>query len=235
MRFLLALVPTLALAAEPPPITLADLEKACAKGDAPACVDYGFNLEQADPAKAVSVYRAGCAKNNLPACSNLALMLRDARGAAKNLDEAAAVAKKACDGGNAPGCLHLGLVKDSANDFSAANAAYDKACSLKIFQGCTNFAINLLKGVGAKEDTKRGLLLLEKTCGESVKKSTQFPSLRSCLVLGQVYDQGGSGTKQDKEAAKKLYRLACYGGVQEGCDKLGTGPKNVNEHEHEHP
>lgn len=235
LTLLLTLVlPARALTAEPPAITLADLEKACAKGDASACVDYGYNLEPSEPAKAVAVYRAACAKNTLPACSNLALMLRDARGAAKNLDEAAAVAKKACDGGNAPGCLHLALVKDAANDFAAANSAYDRACTLKVFQGCTNFAINLLKGIGVKEDAKRGLTLLEKTCGESIKKGTQYPSIRSCLVLGQVFELGGSGTKQDKEAAKKLYRLACYGGVQEGCDKLGTGPKNVNDHDDGH-
>jgi TPR repeat protein len=213
----------------PPTITLADLEKACAKGDQTACVDYGFNLEGADPEKAVSVYRAACAKNTLPACSNLALLLRDARGAPKDLDEAAKVAKKACDGGNAPGCLHLGLVKDAANDFTGATAAYERACGLKVFHGCTNHAVNLLKGVGVKKDEKRAMAMLEKTCGESVKKGTQYPSLRACLVLGQLYE-GGALVPKDKDAAKRLYKLACFGGLEEGCDRLGAGPKNVNEH-----
>lgn len=219
----------LAQPAPPPKITLADLEKACAKGDQVACVDYGFNLEGADPEKAVAVYRAACAKNTLPACSNLALMLRDARGAPKNLDEAAKVAKKACDGGNPPGCLHLALVKDAANDFTGANAAYEQACKVKVLHGCTNYAINVLKGVGVKRDEKRAMELLEKACGDSVKKGVVYPSLRACLVLGQIYEQGAL-VEKNKDAAKRLYKLACFGGLDEGCDRLGAGPKNVNEH-----
>lgn len=237
MRWLLLLtLSSTALAQQaptPPKITLADLEKACSQGDQVACVDYGFNLENADPEKAVSVYRASCAKNTLPACSNLALMLRDARGAAKNLDEAAKVAKKACDGGNAPGCLHLALVKDAANDFTGATAAYDAACKVKVFQGCTNYAINVLKGIGIKKDEKRGMELLEKSCGESVKKGVQFPSLRACLVLGQIYEQGAL-VEKNKDAAKRLYKLACFGGLDEGCERLGAGPKNVNDHDDGH-
>lgn len=170
----------------PPTVTLEDLARACAKGDLVSCTDYGFNLEAPDPEKAVTVYRAACAKDALPACSNLALMLRDARGAPKNLVEAAKVAKKACDGGNAPGCLHLALVKDAANDFEAASAAYEHACTLKVLPACTNYAINVLKGVGVKKDEKRALTLLEKSCGDSVKKGAAFPSLRACVVLGRT-------------------------------------------------
>ncbi len=228
MRVLLFLVPALSLAAEPPAVTLADLEKACAAGDAAGCVDYGFNLEASDPAKAVSVYRAACAKDNFPACSNLALMLRDARGAPKSYEEATAVAKKACEGKNAPGCLHWGLVREAAGDFAQANVAYEKACALKVFPACTNVATNLVKGVGGKSDPKRGADLLEKTCGESVKKGTPYPSLRACVTLGQLLEQGLVG-KSDVEAAKKLYRLACYGGLEEGCERISTGPRNVNE------
>lgn len=216
-----------------PKVTLADLEKACAKGDLVSCTDYGFNLETQDPEKAVAVYRAACTKSALPACSNLALMLRDARGAPKNLVEAEKVAKKACEGGNAPGCLHLALVKDAANDFAGATAAYESACKLKVFPACTNHAINVLKGVGAKRDEKRAMELLEKSCGESVKKGVQYPSLRACVVLGQIYDQGVL-VAANKDAAKRLYKLACYGGLEEGCERLGMGPKNKNDDGHNH-
>ncbi|MBE2253894.1 MAG: sel1 repeat family protein [Myxococcus sp.] len=217
----------------PPTITLEDLARACAKGDLVSCTDYGFNLEAPDPEKAVTVYRAACAKDALPACSNLALMLRDARGAPKNLVEAAKVAKKACDGGNAPGCLHLALVKDAANDFEAASAAYEHACTLKVLPACTNYAINVLKGVGVKKDEKRALTLLEKSCGDSVKKGAAFPSLRACVVLGQLYDQGALVPK-NQEAARRLYKLACFGGLEEGCARLGAGPKNANDDGHNH-
>lgn len=236
MTFVLPLLLGVSLAqtAPPPPaITLADLQKGCDQGDQTACVDYGFNLEPSDPERAVKVYRAACAKNALPACSNLALMLRDARGAPKSLTEAAAVAKKACDGGNTPGCLHLALVKDAANDFEGATAAYDKACKLKVFQACTNYGINLLKGIGIKKDEKRAISVLTDSCGESVKKGTVYPSLRACIVLGQLYEQG-IAVAANKDAAKRLYRLACFGGVEEGCEKLGRGPKNVNEHDDGH-
>jgi TPR repeat protein len=227
MRFCLVSVflalSAMAQPAAEPALSLADLEKACAKGDSSACVDYGFNLEPKEPAKAVAVYRDACKKNVLAACSNLALMLRDARGAPKNLAEAAAVAKKACDGKNAPGCFHLGLVKDAANDFPAATKAYEAACGLQVFQGCTNFAINLIKGVGVTADPKRGLELLETACAESVKKGVQYPSLRSCLVLGQLYEQGTKGVVANADAAKRLYKVACYGGLEEACQRLGAG------------
>ncbi len=233
MRHLCVVFLLVCLPASAADLTLADLEKACAKGDGQSCVDYGFNLEQGDPAKAVAVYRAACNKNQLAACSNLALMLRDARGAKRDLDEAAKVAKKACDGNNAPGCLHLGLVKDAANDFPAASAAYEVACKKSIFQGCTNFAINLHKGVGVKRDGARAIKLLEQACGESVKKTTTWPSLRSCLVLGQLYEQG-LGVARNKDSAKRLYKLACLGGLDEGCDRLGRGPTNINDHDDGH-
>ena len=64
LPLLLSVLATAALAqpAPPPPaepkVTLADLEKACAKGDLLSCTDYGFNLENPDPEKAVAVYRA---------------------------------------------------------------------------------------------------------------------------------------------------------------------------------
>jgi TPR repeat protein len=241
MRFplLSSLVATVALAqpAPAPPaapkVTLADLEKACAKGDLVSCTDYGFNLENPDPEKAVAVYRAACTKGALPACSNLALMLRDARGAPKGLPEAEKVAKKACDGGNAPGCLHLALVKDAANDFAGATLAYESACKLKVFPACTNHAINVLKGVGVKKDEKRAMELLEKSCGESVKKGALYPSLRACVVLGQIYEQGVL-VAANKDAAKRLYKLACFGGLEEGCERLGNGPKNKHDDGHNH-
>jgi uncharacterized protein len=240
MRLLLLLIPTfttVAFAQTTPPtaptVTLADLAKACTKGDLTSCTDYGFNLENADPEKAVAVYRSACAKDALPACSNLALMLRDARGAAKNLVEAEKVAKKACEGGNAPGCLHLGLVKDSNNDFIGATAAYENACKLKVLPACTNHAINVLKGIGVKKDEKRAMELLEKSCGESVKKGAPYPSLHACMVLGQIYDQGVL-VAANKEAAKRLYKLACFGGLEAGCERLGMGPKNKNDDGHNH-
>lgn len=224
MTLLLAVL----LTQTPPTVTLADLEKGCARGDAEACVDYGFNLETTDPEKAVAVYRTACTKGTLAACSNLALMLRDARGAPKNFDEAARVAKKACDGGNVPGCLHLALVKDAANDFAGATAAYEHACKLKVQSACTNLAVNLLKGAGIKRDEKRGVTLLEQSCGDSVKKGAPFPSLRSCMLLGQLYEQGGVVTA-NRDAAKRLYTLACYGGLEEGCSRLGKGPRPADD------
>jgi len=225
-------LPALAQPAAEPTISLAELEKACAKGDGSACVDLGFNLEPKDAAKAVTVYRDACKKNVLAACSNLSLMLRDARGAPKDLVEAAAMAKKACDGKNAPGCFHLGLVKDAANDFAGATKAYEAACGLGVFQGCTNYAINLIKGVGGTTDVKRGLELLETSCSESVKKGVQYPSLRSCMVLGQLYEQGAKGVTANKDAAKRLFKVACYGGLEDACKRLGGGERSDDGHGH---
>lgn len=228
LRFALLVTPVFSMA-QSAAVTLADLERACERGDGSACVDVGYNLEPSDPAKAVAVYRSACAKNVLAACSNLALMLRDARGAPKNLVEAAQVAKKACDGGNAPGCLHLGLVKDAANDFSGATAAYDSACKAQVLAGCTNFAINQLKGVGTKPNVAGAAALLEKTCAESVKTSARNPSLRSCLLLGQLYEQG-RGLPHNTEAAKRLFRLACFSGLDEACAR-----QQGSRDEHQHP
>ncbi|MCA2978140.1 MAG: sel1 repeat family protein [Myxococcaceae bacterium] len=226
MRALLVMVglslPAWAHPAADAPVSLADLEAGCRKGDGPACVELGFALEAKEPAKAVAVYRSACKKGVLAACSNLALMLRDARGAPKDLAEAAAVAKKACDGKNAPGCFHLGLVKDAANDFPGATKAYESACGLQVFQGCTNLGINLIKGVGVGADVKRGLELLETACAESVKKGVAYPSLRSCLVLGQLYEQGSKGVVANVDAAKRLYKVACYGGLEDACRRLGA-------------
>lgn len=222
MTFSLVSLLVLSQATPEPTVTLADLQKACAKGDQLSCVDYAFNLESADPAKAVTVYRAACAKNAFAACSNLALMLRDARGAPKNYDEAAKVAKKACDGGNLPGCLHFALVKDAANDLPGATAAYEVACAKKVYPACTNLAINLLRGAGTKKNEKRALEVLESACQDSLKKGIEFASLRACFVLGQLYE-GGGGVTPNKEAAKKLYSAACFSGLDEACEQLGGG------------
>ncbi len=53
------------------------------------------------------------------------------------------------------------------------------------------------------------------------------------VLYGKAWILYGKNAK-NKDAAKRLYKLACFGGLDEGCERLGAGPKNVNDHDDGH-
>ena len=80
-------------------------------------------------------------------------MYANGEGIRQDSFKAVELYQKACDGGNATGCVNLGVLyrkgEGVRKDDSKALNLFGKACDLKDELGCKNFAI--LKTIGAKQ------------------------------------------------------------------------------------
>lgn len=83
------------------------LGRACALGGARACTARGVALVDDDAAAALAAFDKGCDQGEPTSCWQLGLMLQEGKGTRKNKPDtkkAAAMLKKACDGGLAEAC-----------------------------------------------------------------------------------------------------------------------------------
>ncbi len=116
---------------------------------------------------------------------------------------------KACDGGDAIGCLELGVMyfngEDIEQDYSKALEFYTKACDGGIAKGCSNLGLMYDKGQGMKRnDLIKAVELYGKACAGGY--------IKGCYNLGVMYHYG-EGVKKEYLKSVELYRKACVGGV----------------------
>src|SRR5438094_5062081 len=92
-------------------------------------------------------------------CNNLGLMYGNGDGVAKDAARAAALYRKACDGGDARGCTNLGVMYANgdgvAKDAAQAVALNRKACDGGDAGGCTNLSLERIPAESKASRTKR--------------------------------------------------------------------------------
>lgn len=171
-----------------------------------------------------------CKANVMPSCSKLALMaVRGEGGAPQAPQEAANIAKRACDGGDAPGCtLYGSLLSEGVGvpkNVPEAARRWAKACDDGDADGCMSVGTLLLAGQGIPRDTKLAAKALGKGCSGGAHGA--------CSDLG-LLALGGQGFDKDLPLAAKLFKRACDGDNSTGCSnfaytqEFGMGtPKNV--------
>lgn len=136
--------------------------------------------------------------------------------------ERAAFFTRACDLGNAGGCMRLafhygtglGVTKNDAKSYELAS----HACSCGDDLGCSAEADLLRLGLGVAKNTARAFTILETLCAEDVGAS--------CVHLGRMYALGEHGAP-DLAKARSLYADACAGRERNpeggsGCVQLGN-------------
>lgn len=130
--------------------------------------------------------------------------------------QAAALYRKACDGGSAGGCRNLALMYSAGNgvqqNYAQAAALYRKACNGGDTGSCSNLGLLYSNGTGVPQDYSQAVTLYGKACdaGDGI----------GCSNLGIMYAQG-TGVAKDYSQAVSLYRKSCDAGSVISCGNLG--------------
>lgn len=193
---------------------------------------------QPDPAaQAAARLQQTCDAGSPLDCIQLAQDYTAGTGVTKNDDKATAllmqatgIYQKACDGGQATGCLFAGnMWMKYANNSDSANPLYRKACDGGNATACLDLGEAYQFGYSVPTDNAQAVSFFEKACDGG------HPS--GCLSAGNMYELGAeSPVPQDYARANVLYTKACDGqkigtdgqfyanpdfDIAQGCEMLG--------------
>lgn len=190
--------------------------KGCELKDGVSCTWTGDITESGllgkpDPAKASEFYLQGCRLRHLDGCAHYGRLL-DSLGKPKLTAEAHTLFVKACDGGSALGCNHLGthygrgaVVK---RDFAKALELYTKACKGGVQVSCFNVAFMTYNGEGTTKNQPAAIGLWTRLCENNHGES--------CFRLSQLAE-AGEGVPKDAQRATELAAKACKLGFRAAC------------------
>ena len=125
-----------------------------------------------DPLLAVRYLQRGCEgpDRSVNACVNLALRYQHGQGVVRDQSRAAAIFRKACDGGEARGCMGLGMLyADGAGvprDGLRAAALFKQSCDGGFAAGCHNLAAMYANGEGVAPNPARARQYFQKACDD---------------------------------------------------------------------
>ena len=119
---------------------LEDCAAVCAHGDRSACRQMGKRVCREAP---LAECNAACAGRNLAACATLGEMYDSGDRVARDVSRAHSLLGGACDGGEAAGCVRLGMdaVREAATTGDALDAKgasyFHRACALDAYECST--------------------------------------------------------------------------------------------------
>jgi TPR repeat protein len=189
------------------------LEAACAAGDRGAC---GFLRWIGRPAALTLSHRQWCNKGDLTACESLAEALdRGWNQEPRDPTAAEAMWLRLCEQANAEACHRLGLRGLATADTPASRASaatfLERACALELI-GCS--LATAVRGFGRPAPTARlaALRAFVRWCHAGTEEA--------CLQLALVLERGLGG-QADPSQARVFSALACHGGHEASCLRLG--------------
>jgi hypothetical protein len=131
--------------------------------------------------------------------------------------QAAALYRKACDGGSTLGCRNLAIMYSAGNgvsqSYAEAATLYRKACNEGDPGSCSNLGGMYAGGTGVPRDYDQAVTLYRKACDSG--------NTTGCSNLGLMYAEG-TGVPRDYTQAVTLYRKACDAGLLDPCVNLGV-------------
>ncbi|MEI8256492.1 MAG: tetratricopeptide repeat protein [Deltaproteobacteria bacterium] len=152
-------------------------------------------------------------------CNDLGTQHANGIGLPRAIDQAMALYRRACEGGDGGGCFNVGANYDEGGDMppDAAQAVtfYQRACDLggDGFKGCANLGAMYADGRGVGRNSERAVSLYALACGARVNEA--------CFSLGGALE-AGTGVPRNLERAAELYRQTCDAGVSAGCSGLAV-------------
>ncbi len=118
------------------------------------------------------------------------------------------VCSNRCAGDDATACVSLGVIYERRGEAAFAAAAYNKACTRNVGEGCSGLASMLIDGVSQPKDTPRAASLFERGC------DLRHPE--ACTWLGHLHRMeliaGADATK-----ATGWYTRGCDSGDSFAC------------------
>ena len=166
-----------------------------------------------------------CSDGDATACNRLGWRVRQGEQVLADWRRAAALFERACDGGEAEGCVRLARLRlhRSAEgrgitpDTASAVDLFQRGCAAGAAVGCTDLATLHIDRTEADTTGTTDLYglaapLYERACDEG--------DLKGCTLLGTLHD-AGHGVETDVVRAAALHRRACDGGSLLGCAHFG--------------
>ena len=130
--------------------------------------------------------------------------------------QAVALFRKACHGGEAQGCTNLGWMyekgREVVQDEAKAVTLYQQGCDGGNARGCTNLGWMYAEGREVVQDEAKAVTLYQQGCDGG--------NAQGCTNLGIMYAEGRE-VVQDEAKAVTLYQQGCDGGNAQGCTNLG--------------
>jgi uncharacterized protein len=235
-------------AAGRPTVETTALDKACAAKDVQACLDLarlylegkatGWCDEElalatlrrtsgVDDKEARKPRRQACERGDGAACFTLGTMYAPRGvGWTSDLDQAAQLFKRACDGGYGLGCVYLGHKYDrgvnATRDEVKAAQLYERGCQAGCPLGCLHLGEAYALARGVPRDAVQAARLFRQACDQG--------SATGCRFLAERYDTGWKDAQlaQDQVEAMRLYQTACDARVWKACTVLARRSTNGN-------
>jgi hypothetical protein len=136
----------------------------------------------------------------------------------KEFSRAAEFYRQACEAGDNPSCLNLGIDYSTGNgvlpDQGQAADYFRKACEGGNAAGCYNLGVDYHQGAGVGKNDAQAASLFRKGC--------EGGNADACANLGVFYNAGIGGLDPNLTQASAFYRKACDGGSAIGCSNLGN-------------
>jgi TPR repeat protein len=177
-----------------------------------------------DVPRAAELYEKVCEAGVADVCNTLGEMYEQGAvpvaGAARRGEE---LFSRACSDGSTPGCLNVGLVLASREEFEQAAVFYDRACTGGYTPGCHYLAAAAEKGEGVPRDVVRAVGLYDEACSADY--------VESCLALATLYQEGTAVPADTPKVmayygkALSIYNDGCEAGKAADCserDRLRT-------------
>lgn len=191
--------------------------KACSAGDAEPCGNLGYLYSRGlyvkkDEIKGMDFLKKGCDGGYTQACINLTGIYKPSNGEdyrdviEKNLQ----LLSKACDAGDASGCMKLGQSKDG---FLKASKLFMQSCENGNAQACNTLGELYERGQGITQDRAKA----ESMYGMSCELDPEF----QCYHLGERYEKG-KGVERNHDKAIEAYKKGCDAGSGLACRALST-------------
>ena len=130
---------------------------------------------EADPKRALDVYKDACERQHGKACVQMGIALE--KGAAGDPDPGRAlrVYGTGCDQGALEGCYRGGALalsgKAGSQDFVAAVGWFERACASDHANSCYALGMLYHKGMGVRNSLEEARDLYDKSCGLGLKKA----------------------------------------------------------------
>lgn len=200
-----------------------DLDASCQEGDAAACNELGYRVQQgqyvlADWRRASDLFTQACDEGEAEGCVRLARLHLHARAQSRGVSHDSMIAEtlleQGCDGGELSGCTDLAelYLEGRGSGDTGAAGLYLRACDGGEMLGCTRLGLLHEEGRGVESDPVRATDLHDRACNGG--------SPLGCTHLGQSYETG-LGVDLDAPRAAGLYEGACEDEML-GCFRLAA-------------
>ncbi len=198
-------------------------QKGCDLGDHVGCVGVAVRMFRGsgvakNTEQSVVILKRECDAGSFYGCAQLAMV--GAFELPQPTAQALPLGLRACNGGDAQGCLAVGrmylLGKGAPRDLTRAKAYIEQSCQegKGIGIGCASLAALYASGEGVSKDDGTAFRYLALGCYMTLPMDT-------CQGAANFSEQG-RGTPQDYPAAGRFLRHGCSSGDAHACTRLGS-------------